>query len=245
MPDVFKNRIGGIEKLTLVDYEGNLSCILFYNGCNLKCPYCYNIELAHGKANTLDADDIISFLINRVGKLTGVVFSGGECTVHGEKLKEDIKFVKSLGYKVKVDTNGSNPKLLKELLDENLVDYVALDYKAPFEKTAKLKAFKPASNFISNFIDTLKCVLIPQDKVKFEVRTTVHTQIIDEECVNKIIDQLQELGYKGNYYVQFFFPGPETIAGVDQHPRRFNADVVKKYADNKDITVFFRNEMYN
>lgn len=76
MQNVFEKRIGGIEKLTLIDYEGHLACILFYNGCNLKCPYCYNIELALGKANAIAAEEIKSFLTNRAGKLDGVVFLG-------------------------------------------------------------------------------------------------------------------------------------------------------------------------
>ena len=121
MSELFKNRIAGIEEMTLLDYEGHLSCILFYNGCNLRCPYCYNGDLACGKAKNMDGNEIISFLINRVGKLDSVVFSGGECTIHGENLKNDIYFVKDLGYNVKVDTNGSNPELVKDLIESKEV----------------------------------------------------------------------------------------------------------------------------
>lgn len=235
MQNVFENRIGGIEKLTLIDYEGHLACILFYNGCNLKCPYCYNIELALGKANIIAAEEIKSFLTNRAGKLDAVVFSGGECTVHGENLKNDVIFAKSLGYKVKIDTNGSNPALIKNLIEENLVDYIALDYKAPDKIISK---FTNNGNFYNNFKETLK-YLINQDKIRFEVRTTVHTDVTNESDIAEIIEDLENIGYKGNYYIQFFFSGPNTIGNVNQHPRKFDKN---KISTDNNITILFRNE---
>lgn len=235
MQNVFENRIGGIEKLTLIDYEGHLACILFYNGCNLKCPYCYNIELALGKANAIASEEIKSFLRNRAGKLDAVVFSGGECTVHGENLKNDVIFAKSLGYKVKIDTNGSNPALIKNLIEENLVDYIALDYKAPDKIISK---FTNNGNFYNNFKETLK-YLINQDKIRFEVRTTVHTDVTNESDIAEIIEDLENIGYKGNYYIQFFFSGPNTIGNVNQHPRKFDKN---KISARNNITILFRNE---
>ena len=247
MSELFKNRIAGIEKMTLLDYEDHLSCILFYNGCNLRCPYCYNGDLACGKAKNMDGNEIISFLINRVGKLDSVVFSGGECTIHGENLKNDIYFVKDLGYKVKVDTNGSNPELLKDLIESNLVNYIALDYKNSNKTPLRYSDFKANPEYIKNFRTTLCDILMKQDKVPFEIRTTVHTDVIDETNIQFILKDLQELNYKGNYYIQFFFPGPDTIANVNQHPRRFDVEKIKKYIKDNNITVnvLFRNEKFN
>lgn len=132
------------------------------------------------------------------------LFFWGECTVHGENLKNDVIFAKSLGYKVKIDTNGSNPALIKNLIEENLVDYIALDYKAPDKIISK---FTNNGNFYNNFKETLK-YLINQDKIRFEIRTTVHTDVTNESDIAEIIEDLENIGYKGNYYIQFFFPAP-------------------------------------
>ncbi len=136
--------IGGLEKLTLIDYPGKLSAIVFTQGCNFRCRYCYNPMLvlpsSDGKRyhnpgeeekgrNQLSEDGLFDFLKKRQGKLEGVVITGGEPTLHPD-LPEFIKKIRDLGYVVKLDTNGSNPDMLRYVLQNKLVDYLAMDLKS-------------------------------------------------------------------------------------------------------------------
>ena len=122
--------IVGIDKLSLLDYEDKVSVVLFSQACNMRCPFCHNgaSVLGASKEDELLFNDIIAFLKTRVGLVDAVVFSGGEPTLE-QDLKVKIKKVKELGFLIKLDTNGTNPRLLEELLDEGLIDYVAMDIK--------------------------------------------------------------------------------------------------------------------
>ena len=120
--------IVGIDKLSLLDYEDKVSVVLFSNTCNFRCPFCHNGDSVLGAQEEIDFADILSFLKTRVGLVDAVVFSGGEPTLE-EDLENKIKEVKSLGYLIKLDTNGTNPELLEKLLDDKVVDYVAMDIK--------------------------------------------------------------------------------------------------------------------
>ena len=122
--------IVGIDKLSLLDYEDKVSVVLFAQACNFRCPFCHNgaAVLGASKQDEIDFDEILAFLKTRTGLVDAVVFSGGEPTLL-EYLKVKIKAVRDLGFLIKLDTNGTNPKLLEELLDEGLVDYVAMDIK--------------------------------------------------------------------------------------------------------------------
>src|SRR5574344_1116419 len=119
--------IGGFQKSSLIDYPGMISAIIFTKGCNFKCPYCHNPELFENTSSDLiKPDDVLSFLSTRKGKLDGVVVTGGEPTLQHD-LKDFIKEIKDMDFLVKLDSNGTNPEMLKELINENLVDYVAMD----------------------------------------------------------------------------------------------------------------------
>ena len=123
----------GLDKLSLLDYEDKISCVLFYKACNFRCPFCHN------GLTVLEAEDeflfeaVLEYLKSRVGLLDAVVFTGGEPTLE-PNLKEHIKQVKELGFLIKLDTNGTNPLILKDLIDSNLLDYVAMDIKNSEEK---------------------------------------------------------------------------------------------------------------
>jgi len=124
----------GIEKLSLVDYDQHIACTIFTSGCNFRCPFCHNSDLVIGiPQGYIPFEEILAYLRKRQGILDGVVVSGGEPTLMPE-LKERISQIKALGYDVKLDTNGSNPKVLKDLLESGLVDYVAMDIKNCFKK---------------------------------------------------------------------------------------------------------------
>ena len=119
--------IYNITPFTLLDYPDKSACIFWYAGCNMRCLYCYNPEIVLGKG-TATFSEAISFLKSRQGLLDAVVFSGGECLIH-KNILDQIKTVKELGFLIKIDTNGSNPNVLKQLIKSNLIDYVALDFK--------------------------------------------------------------------------------------------------------------------
>ena len=116
-------QIKGLQKLTLLDYPGHIACTVFVGGCNLRCPFCHNGSLAVDRAEPLmSIDDFLAFLDSRFGRLTGVCVSGGEPTLHKE-LPEFLRRIKSRGFSVKLDTNGTNPDMLETLIADRLVDY--------------------------------------------------------------------------------------------------------------------------
>ena len=120
--------IVGIDKLSLLDYEDKVSIVLFSQACNFRCPFCHNGESVLNAQSELDFDEILAYLKTRTGLVDAVVFSGGEPTLEPD-LEVKIKAVKSLGFLIKLDTNGTNPVLLEKLIDEGLIDYVAMDIK--------------------------------------------------------------------------------------------------------------------
>lgn len=176
------------------------------------------------------------YLNERCGKLDGIVFSGGECTVHGQRLINDICYTRNLGYKIKVDTNGSNPHIIKQLIDEKLVDYIALDFKCPEDKW---ELFMPSSKYYYNFKETYK--ILQDSNIPFEVRTTVHTDIINENDIMAILGALENWGYKGTYFIQFFFPTEETLGNVNKEMRHFDTEQIK----SETIKVEYRNKEGN
>ena len=120
--------IVGIDKLSLLDYEDKVSVVLFSKACNFRCPFCHNGDSVLQAETTIDFNEILDFLKTRIGLVDAVVFSGGEPTLEPD-LEVKMKAVKNLGYLIKLDTNGTNPELLEKLLDDGVVDYVAMDIK--------------------------------------------------------------------------------------------------------------------
>ncbi len=198
----FKNvPISSITPFTLQDFPNLTACILWIQGCNFACKYCYNIDLVRGKLKSLPFERVYKFLLSRINKLEGVAFSGGECTIH-KNFIELVKFVKKLGFYIKIDTNGSNPNILQRMIENNLVNYVAIDYKAPINK------YKNIANYTSFEKIEQSLSLLINSKIDFEVRTTVHTDLIDEYDINLIIKDLDRINYKGTYFIQNFKDGP-------------------------------------
>lgn len=170
--------VSGMVKSSLVDFPGLVSCILFTPGCNYNCFYCHNRELISGKgAEILDQSEIDAFLKKRVGKLDGVVITGGEPTLQKD-LIDYIKNIKALGYKVKLDTNGSDTEIIKRILDENIVDYFAIDYKAPAERYKEICGRNADARPV---IETINMLL--ERGVSFEIRTTVVPQFSLEDLM--------------------------------------------------------------
>jgi len=167
--------IGGLQKITLIDYSGQLACTVFLTGCNFRCPFCYSSELVLpekiAQQPQIPQKDFFNFLKARRKQLDGVVVCGGEPTINPD-LPDFCSQIKGLGYKVKLDTNGSNPVLLRGLLKNKLLDYVAMDVKASPEKYPLLIGFSgcASSYLLSNIQKSID--LLRDGIVDYEFRTT-------------------------------------------------------------------------
>lgn len=188
----------GLQKISLVDYEGKVACTLFTAGCNFRCPFCHNSDLViYAKnVNYIPFDEILDYLNKRKGMLDAVVITGGEPTLMPD-LKEKLYEIKKLGYKIKLDTNGTNPDIIKELVDLKLIDYVAMDIKNSYEgysKTIGLESYD--SNKILESINYLL-----SGEVDYEFRTTLVKEFHSDEDIKNIAKMIQ--GAK-RYYLQEF-----------------------------------------
>lgn len=166
--------MGAIEKFSTIDYPDKISCAIFLKGCNFFCGFCYNKQLVCKEllesTPDLPLKDIQDFLDKRVGLIDAVVISGGEPTIYGDSLISFIKDIRSKGYLIKLDTNGSNPELLEKIMFQNLVDYVAMDLKDSFENYSKytlipIENIKKSVNIIKN------------SKIDHEFRVTTHPEL--------------------------------------------------------------------
>lgn len=178
--------IGGLHKLSLIDYPGKLSAVIFTRGCNFRCPYCHNPELIESNGGDfIEEDKILSFLDERKGKLDGVVVTGGEPTLQSE-IVEFLERIKRLGFFVKLDTNGSYPERIKELIDRKLLDYIAMDIKAPLYKYNRTTLTS---------IDTERIVgsihLIMNSGIDYEFRTTVVRSLLSRDDFPKIGEMIK------------------------------------------------------
>ncbi len=174
--------ISGFQKFSLIDYPGKLSAIVFTRGCNFNCPWCHNPELVDPELfiDLISPEYIISFLKQRIGKLDAITITGGEPTLHHD-LPQFIKEIKTLGFSIKLDTNGSNPELLSQLLKENLLDYLAMDIKAPFHKYHLVSQSTVEINLIKKSLEIIKNSNIP-----YEFRTTYIPYLLNESDLNEI-----------------------------------------------------------
>ncbi|MBN2504904.1 MAG: anaerobic ribonucleoside-triphosphate reductase activating protein [Bacilli bacterium] len=167
----------GIVKTSLVDYPGKIATVLFTPGCNYNCFYCHNRSLIEDIEYIVPNDEIESFLEKRRGLIDGVVITGGEPTLHNDLLPYFLK-LKALGYKTKLDTNGSNPEVVSKLLDANAVDYFAVDYKAPKTRYQEICRGDSDPELVLRSIQ-----LLLEQKADFEVRTTVIPQLSLEDLI--------------------------------------------------------------
>lgn len=191
--------ICGFRKLTLVDYPQKLAAIIFTGGCPFRCPYCHNKTLVFPKLfpSPISEKEIFSHLKKRKNKLDGIVISGGEPTVH-KGLKNFIQKIKSMQFLVKLDTNGINPKILQDLIKENLLDYVAMDIKAPIKKYPKIINTQINIEKIKKSISIILSSNIPH-----EFRTTVVQGMLS---FDDILDIAKTIKGADLYAIQKFIP---------------------------------------
>lgn len=196
-------RIAGLQKLTLLDYPGNIAAIIFTKGCNFNCSYCQNSSLILNDGEELiDELEVLKYLEKRRKILDAVVISGGEPTIQKD-LKAFIIKIKNMGFKVKLDTNGYNPNLLEELINDNLLDYVAMDIKADLNNYERVACKKINVNNILRSISVLK-----ESNIAYEFRTTVIKGIHD---INTIENILNLIGNDSKYYIQNFEESADVL----------------------------------
>lgn len=214
-------RIHGLQKMTLLDFPGVVSCTIFLGGCDFRCPFCHNFELVDGTAKPLLTDyELIEYLKKRKGLIEGVAITGGEPLLHDE-LPELMSKIKAEGYKVKLDTNGYHPDRLKIIIDEGLADYIAMDIKNSPEKYALTCGVENLDFFqIEQSIKLLK-----KGKTEYEFRTTVVRELHSSEDFEGIGLIIQ--GAK-RYFLQRFTDRDTVPYGNLSAP---SFDDMKKYAE--------------
>ena len=193
-------RIFGLDKFSLLDYPGKVSAIIFLSGCNMNCSYCYNSDLIKMSESNYSEDKIFEFLNSRVDKIDGVVITGGEPTLNND-LYDFIEKIKKIGFLVKLDTNGSNPETIKKLIDNNLIDYVAMDIKTSLNKYNSVTNVNIDINKIIESID-----LIKSSKIDHEFRTTVYNIHVENDLI-----EIAKMISPSKYFLQDFMKTDKVL----------------------------------
>lgn len=189
-------KISGLQKLTLLDYPGKMACTVFTHGCNFRCGFCHNALLVtEDNSDIISEDEFFAFLKKRQGILEGVCISGGEPTLQAD-LREFITKVKSLGYAVKLDTNGTNPRLLKSLIEDNLLDYVAMDIKHSPDKYDSICSCQVDMDTIRESVS-----IIMDSGIDHEFRTTTVREYHTAEDFDAIAQWIKG---DSKYFLQHF-----------------------------------------
>jgi len=191
--------IGGFQKTSLIDYPGKICAIVFTVGCNFRCGYCHNPELVLSEKfpQPIPEKEILTFLSKRQKKLDAVTITGGEPTLHTD-LIDFMRSIKKMGFLIKLDSNGTLPQILKKIIDNHLVDYLAMDVKAPLEKYSQIAGVDVNTDKIRQSIK-----LIMNSKLTYEFRTTVVKSQLNKDDLIKIVKLIK--GAK-LYALQKFIP---------------------------------------
>ena len=197
-------QIFGLEKLSLVDYGAYACAVVFTGGCNFRCPFCHNSGLVEKETKEILESEVLDFLRKRFGLLDAVVVSGGEPTMQAD-LPEFLAKLKDMGYKVKLDTNGTNPDMLKYVIDKDLVDYVAMDIKNSFENYPKTTGLKNLNT--DNIKHSLE--ILNSSNIDYELRTTIVKELHTTSGIEAMAKELQ--GAK-RLYLQKFVDSDTCIA---------------------------------
>lgn len=225
-------RIGGFQKMTVLDYPGKVACTIFLAGCNFRCPFCHNALLVTKQNDDeISAEDIITYLSKRKGLLDGVCITGGE-----PLLNDDIELllapIKQMGYSIKIDTNGSRPDVLKRLADKGLVDYVAMDIKSCEEDYTVAAGVKRID--FTKISESIQYIMTCG--IDYEFRTTVVKELHTIDSIASAAKMIQ--GAK-RYYLQGFKDSGELINdGFSAHSRETMEKMLKeirKYVPDAEI----------
>ena len=224
--------IGGLEKLSILDYPDHLAAIIFTQGCNFRCHFCYNpmLVLPHKDEKNikekgfseLSTKNLFLFLRERFGRLDGVVITGGEPTLHPD-LPEFIKKIKKIGYDVKLDTNGTNPDMLNQLIKEKLIDYIAMDLKAPKEK------YEATVNVPVNYKNIEKSVkMIIKSGLPHEFRTTVVPGLLDKKDFIKMGEMIKGTQ---NWFLQVFKSDTDLVNSAYKGKKAYSRKQMQEFVE--------------
>lgn len=230
--------IAGLQKMTLLDYPGRIACTVFLQGCNFRCPFCHNSPLlGSGAEEFMTQQELLAFLKKRQGLLDGVCVSGGEPTLSAQ-LPQLLEHIRALGFLVKLDTNGSRPRVLKDLIDRGLVDYVAMDIKnAPdaYASTCGLERLELAA-----IEESIRILL--EGRVEYELRTTVAHPLHTEKNMEKMSDWLASLGQVRVLYLQNFVDRETVINRLISPIDRTQMEKFKRIMETRLPRVLIRGE---
>lgn len=225
---------------SLIDYPGVLSAVLFFGGCNFRCPFCQNVDLVLPERlknlEDLDSREVIEMIRKRIKFIDGVTITGGEPTIHKElssfleELKERLPTIK-----VKLDTNGSNPSILFDLINDKLIDYVAVDIKSSFRKYNYATGTQDSFNSV---IETINLLLL--NNIEYEFRTTVVPKIVDKEDILEIANLLKS----SKTYVLQQFRNKETLdpsfRNVEPYPSAYISEIAESLKSSYNFNIITR-----
>jgi pyruvate formate lyase activating enzyme len=222
-----KFQIGGLQKLSLLDFPKRMCAIVFTTGCNYRCPYCHNFELVENGEGDFSTEEVLDYLVKRKNVLDGVTITGGEPTLQ-PGLEDFMKEVKQrTNLQIKLDTNGTNPQIVEKLLKENLVDYVAMDIKNDFDNYSEVIGIKNYDT--AKIKETIK--IIKENAKEFEFRTTIIKDYHKKENIKKILDYI---GKDSNYYLQQFIvsenvPNKKLTSYTDEELKQIVKELSEEY----------------
>ncbi len=219
--------IKGIQKTTLIDYPGVIASTIFIGGCNFRCPFCHNVSLVNDidALPTIPEVDMIEYVRERKKYIDGICITGGEPLLYPE-LKGFVQVIKDAGYLVKLDTNGTNPQLLEDMMDLDLLDYIAMDIKAPKAQYAAAAGVPVDISLIEKSVE-----LIKQGRVPYEFRTTVVPRLFPKQEVPSVGEWLKG---SDRYYLQQFSKQAELLDSA------FREEVVYSKKDLEDMAEQLR-----
>ena len=226
-------KFGGLQKLTLLDYPDKVAATVFTVGCNFRCPFCHNFSLVCGNGEELEQlteAEVLQFLKKRSAVLEGVCVTGGEPLIQPD-IEQFLRKLRDLGYKIKLDTNGAFPDRLEKIIEQGLVDYVAMDVKNSKELYAKTVGCHVDVQAIEKSVELLKSGI-----VDYEFRTTVTATFHTEESIKAMAEWLK--GAKRLYLQQFVDSGDlidDTVTGVDEETLRKYCEIARKYVPNTNL----------
>ena len=229
----------GLNKTTLLDYPGRVAATLFTGGCNFRCPYCHNRDIVLQNETTVpyDEEELFAFLTKRRHVLTGVCITGGEPTLHPD-LPDLFRRIRALGYCVKLDTNGSNPRMLENLIDDGLIDYCAMDIKnspAKYGHTIGLDGQAAAEFDLAPIRDSVN-ILMTQQSIPYEFRTTIVKELHEEEDIFAIA---QWIAGANAYFLQSYTDSDGVLCrGFHAHSEetlRSYVSLCRKFVPNTDL----------
>ncbi len=227
-------KINGYERFSMVDFEGKICCTVFTGGCNMRCPFCHNGALVVGdvKSNQIDDGEVFEYLEKRKGLVDAVSVTGGEATLQPD-LADFLRRVRKLGYQIKLDTNGLRPDVLKSLLDEGLVDYVAMDIKNSPQKYAMTTGLKNVD--LDKINESMR--IIKQSGVDHEYRTTIIKEFHTLEDMQSIAEWVQGAN---NYFMQKYKDSEGCISHGYHEVDKEHAEQFAKLFEGKVARVGLR-----